>query len=174
MGLTNRASNRQTETAAAGVAGTRLLLPAKTVEHFRQELGGYPRTVIAKFEAILPAGVVQRDIKITAITPVTEGIFHKDSKNLAHTERIAFEGTRLRMMKSDGKTMCISLGHDPCRPFLKQLIQIKGFVFQNQIPGIRQLEQMKFIGQAIQVLKLFHYHGQLLRAGIKHAIQHAL
>jgi hypothetical protein len=33
---------------------------------------------------------------------------------------------------------------------------------------------MKFIGQAIQVLELFHYHGQLLRAGIKHAIQHAL
>ena len=111
---------------------------------------------------------------MAAITPVTEGIFHKDSKNLAHTERIAFEGTRLRMMKSDGKTMCISLGHDPCRPFLKQLIQIKGFVFQNQIPGIRQREQMKFIGQAIQVLKLFHYHCQLFRAGIKHAIQHAL
>ena len=138
MGLTNRASNRQTETAAAGVAGTRLLLPAKTVKHFRQEPGGYPRAVIAKFEAILPAGVVQRDIKKAAITPVTEGIFHKDSKHLAHTERIAFERTRLRMMKPDGKTMCISLGHDPCHPFLKQLIQTKGFVFQNQIPGIRQ------------------------------------
>ncbi len=33
---------------------------------------------------------------------------------------------------------------------------------------------MKFIGQAIQVLKLFHYHCQLFRAGIKHTIQHAL
>lgn len=121
------------------MAGTRLLLPAKTVEHFRQELGGYPRAVIAKFEVILPIGVVKRDIKMAAITPVTEGIFHKDSKNLAHTERIAFEGTRLRMMKSDGKTMCISLGHDPCRPFLKQLIQIKE---QDQIgfPPVRHIQ----------------------------------
>jgi hypothetical protein len=29
---------------------------------------------------------------------------------------------------------------------------------------------MELIGQAIEVLELFHHHAQLLRAGIKHAV----
>ncbi len=33
---------------------------------------------------------------------------------------------------------------------------------------------MKLIGQAIEMLKLFHHHSQLHRAGIKHTVQHAL
>lgn len=33
---------------------------------------------------------------------------------------------------------------------------------------------MQLIGQSIQMLELFHHHLQLLRLGIKNAIQHAL
>ncbi len=47
-------------------------------------------------------------------------------------------------------------------------------LIEHQIAGIRQGKQMQLIGQSIQMLELFHHHLQLLRLGIKNAIQHAL
>jgi hypothetical protein len=69
---TNR--DRCRRSAARGTAP-----PAKTVKHFRQKLGDTPGPS-SEIRGVMPAGVVQRHIKMAAIAPVTERIFHKDSK----------------------------------------------------------------------------------------------
>ena len=76
----------------------------------------------------------------------------------------------MRVTQRYPEMMRIRLGHDPGSPLLNQLIQTERLVLQHKVTRVGKREKVKLIGEAVEVLELFHHHAQLRRAGIKHAV----